>query len=152
MNSLTPLQQKQLSALPILESMVYVNLAINWAIALGIKDKKVFKHLKKHYHHVLMRERKIDLQVVSGWRLYKFLAYVPHDYIFVGMYTLYDKTWHETRISYFTNRGLKKEFELMRHLTMPDAAHGNRGEVYLLDQHGLAVSKLGTYWFGKKNE
>jgi len=152
MNSLTPLQQKQLSHLPILESMVYVNLAINWAIALGIKDKKVYKHLKKHYHYRNVQENpKCNYLVAgSGWWIYR--KVLCED--FIGMQTFYCTDIHEMRITYWAiDRGevYVKKFELMRHLTMPDAVYGTRGEVYRVDPHlGIAVTKLGTYWFGKE--
>lgn len=154
MNSLTPLQQQQLltvlKEVPILESMVYVNLAINLAIALGVKDKKVYKHLKKHYHFVDRDENKKNhvMNVHSGWWIY-YSRYL-HGSDFIGMHTFYLTDIHEMRITYWSIDGAVKKFELMRHLTMPDAVYGTSGEVYRVDPYlDISIKKLHTYWFGK---
>ena len=61
---------ESLSTLPILESMVYISLAVKWAMVCGVKDKKVYKHLKKYYYeHKEVRERWCSYRVTitNGW-------------------------------------------------------------------------------------
>lgn len=128
--------------------MVYVNLAINWAIALGIKDKKVYKYLKKYYRYTRIihsSKKNCYMIVFSGW-LFR------HKYgreTFSGTHTFYLTDVHEHRITYYRHDQPFKKFEMLRHLTPPTEC-GRQGEVYQIDIHtGVAVIKIGIYWFGK---
>lgn len=58
-----------LASTPILESMCFVNLAINWAIACGVKKSNVYQHLKKFYYRHHKASFGITINVKNGWNI-----------------------------------------------------------------------------------
>lgn len=104
MDLLTSLQIKQISSSPILESMVFVNIAVNFAIALNVKDKKQYKNLKKHYYikrKIVRDNTKKVMKITSGWYILN-LTLVK----FIGKKCLYNMDSHETIIWYYTWNGI----------------------------------------------
>lgn len=61
---------KALAQLPILESMVFITLAVKWAMACGVKDPEVYKQLKKHYFFDVTRQiSKFSTVHKQGWQI-----------------------------------------------------------------------------------
>lgn len=60
--------KKQLCSLPILENMVFISLAVKWAMVCGVKDRNVYKQLKKHYYvHEEEQQNYGAVSVRNGW-------------------------------------------------------------------------------------
>lgn len=77
---------KQLATLPILESMIYINLAVKWAMACGVKDKKIYRYLKKYYYQHKITNDTTGITISNGWYLFNPFHFVK---IFRGVTYFY---------------------------------------------------------------
>lgn len=150
MNALSPLQIKQLSSSPILESMVFVNLAVNLAISLGVKDKKAYKNLKKHYYikrKIVSDEENQVKEITSGWPILQ-----TSSTKFIGTKTLYHVDSHETRIWYYKRIGMAIQtihYELCRFIYISGTENNGMVWVSYTDNRGHTgpAQPFSTYFF-----
>lgn len=72
------MNNKALSAVPILESMVFITLAVKWAMACGVKDRKVYKHLKKYYYQHRVEKQPGAIVITNGWAYQRSVGFFPY--------------------------------------------------------------------------
>lgn len=129
------MNNKALSTVPILESMVFITLAVKWAMACGVKDRKVYKYLKKYYYQHLVTKGQGPVIITNGWA-YQRLRQCPLYYPFIGIRYIHFE-WYEngpTNVVVCTNDTVchydNMEFHQYKHHYITHNPHSERTQGY----------------------